>query len=219
MTKHHRLLFVCFLNSFFLRIRHSFVPLLCTLSLLFSADCTLTARDLRYSHPKTPIIQICDKPLDVPDGVNLWGYNFYTKRLVTAEDPGELRIFDSADAFFEYDADAPASSIKMAPPEWGLTCAKSVTFLADESEFFPDSILPGKERCPKVSQRAGRSDPRLFAEPTRAKAPCDSPAQAKKKAPKRVHVCVRPPGVPQPKKDATGRVVEQVTEWGIFLEG
>jgi len=74
MQKHHEPLFVWLLNSFFLRVRHSFVPLLCALLVLFGANCTLTASDLRYSHPDTSIIQICDKPLDVPHEVNLWGY-------------------------------------------------------------------------------------------------------------------------------------------------
>jgi hypothetical protein len=73
MKKHDRLRFVCFLNSFFLRARPSFVPLLCALVLLFSADCGLSAYDLKYSNPDIPIIQICDKPLDVSDDVNLWG--------------------------------------------------------------------------------------------------------------------------------------------------
>src|SRR5690349_8654998 len=101
MRKHHKLLFVWFLNSFFLSARRSVVPLLCGLLLLFNADCSLSASDLKYSHPTIPLIQICDKPLDVSDDVNLWGYNFTTKLLITADDASELRSFGSADMFFE----------------------------------------------------------------------------------------------------------------------
>ena len=70
---------------------------------------------MRWSHPSTPIYQICDKPLDVPDDVNLWGFDFETKRLVTADDPAELRMFDAADAFFAFDENA-----KHAPTTKGL---------------------------------------------------------------------------------------------------
>ncbi len=107
MWKHDWLLFKWVLHSFSLRVSHSIVPLLCALSLLFSTDCTLTTSDLRWSHPTTPIYQICDKPLDVPDGVDFWGYDELTNRLVTGEDPAELRVFDSATAFFEFVGDAP----------------------------------------------------------------------------------------------------------------
>lgn len=68
-----------------------FVRLLCMLMLFVGADCTLftlSTSDLRYSHPTIPVVQICDKPLDVPDNENLWGFNYATKELVT--DPVEM---------------------------------------------------------------------------------------------------------------------------------
>lgn len=162
--------------------------------LLFSADCALTTYDLRYSNPKIPIYQICDKPLDVSDDVDLWGYNFTTKRLVTAEDPLELRMFYGADAFFEYDPDAPLSSLEHAAPEWGLTCVQPVTFLAGEDEF-----LPWKPCIYEIADVVGRDDPRWLSQTEGRKGLCDPPLHAK-----RVHVCVHPPGVPA-----------DVKEWGM----
>lgn len=95
-----RQLFAWALTSLLGALRSFIVPLLCGLLLLFSADCRLSESDLRYSHPNIPLVHICDKPLDVPKDVDLWGYDFTTKRLVTAEDPAELRTFDAADVFF-----------------------------------------------------------------------------------------------------------------------
>lgn len=84
------------------------MPLLCATTLFCNATCGLSASDLQYSHPGITTEPICDKPLDVPDNVNLWGFNYTTKELVT--DPVELRLFDHADVFFEYHADAPKAS-------------------------------------------------------------------------------------------------------------
>ncbi|MBK9260597.1 MAG: hypothetical protein IPM54_12335 [Polyangiaceae bacterium] len=90
------------------------------------------------------------------------------------------------------------------PPEYGLTCAKPVRFLADAAEFFHGIEL---RDVTVAEQSVGRGDPRFFA----------APAQGKKKEPVRVHVCVRPPQVPKPYIDAQGRLV-QVTEWAYILD-
>ena len=77
MRNRGRLLFA-WVFTLLLRSLRSFVPpLLCGLLLLFSADCGLSESDLRYSHPDTPIVAICDRPLDVDKAVELG--------------PGELR--------------------------------------------------------------------------------------------------------------------------------
>ncbi len=75
-----RLLFAWVLTMLLRLLRSFVVPLLCGLLLLFSADCGLSESDLRYSHPNTPIVAICDKPLDVPKDVEFWGYDFTTRR-------------------------------------------------------------------------------------------------------------------------------------------
>ena len=162
-----------------------------------SANCSLTASDLRYSHPGVPTIQICDKPLDVPLDVNLWGYDFTTKRLVTAEDPAELRIFDAADVFFEYNLEAPASSASEMPPEYGLTCVKPAMSFPDASAlFFPPSskLFRAKEPCPaQIVAADGRPDPRWLAAPS---TPGGTPSkQAAKKPQALVRVCARPAGI------------------------
>ena len=214
--------------SFLRSVRTCVVPLLCGLLLLFSADCRLSASDLEYSHPGIPIYQICDRPLDVGKGSRLWGFNYTTKQLVTDEDPAELRTFDAADAFFEYNPDAPLSSASKMPREYGLTCVKPSTsypqwrFLPP-SEDLPSSsdLFRGKEPCPaKVAEAVGR-DARFLGQAPSDKAPCDPPVQAKKPAkkgpPLRVPVCVRPSWVPAPYTDAKGRLV-QVLEWGMILD-
>lgn len=216
------------LQMFLRPLRSSVVPLLCGLLLLFSVNCRLSASDLEYSHPDIPIYQICDKPLDVGDGLNFWGFNYTTKQLVTEEDPAELRTFDAADAFFEYNPDAPLSSASKMPREYGLTCVKpsisypQYTFLPP-SEDLPASsdLFRRKEPCPaKVGQAVGR-DARFLAQPPSDKPACDPPAQAKKPLkkgpPARVPVCVRPSWVPAPYIDAKGCLV-QVLEWGMILE-
>lgn len=79
--RNHGRLFFSWALMWLLRLLRSFVmPLLCGLLLLFSADCGLSESDLRYSHPDTPIVAICDKPLDVPKDVEFWGYDFTTRR-------------------------------------------------------------------------------------------------------------------------------------------
>jgi len=190
MGKQYRRSFGQYARSLLLRLRHSVVPALCVLPLLSSTDCSLSTYDLEYSHPNTPIIQICDKPRFLAADVKLWGYNRSSKRIVTDEDGGELRGFYGADVFFEYVEGAPRSSLEHAPPEWGLTCPAPVTFLDHESVFLPGEVLPLKERCRATgAQAVGRANPNLFAEPTRAQAPCDSHVQAI------VRVCARPPGI------------------------
>jgi hypothetical protein len=88
--------------------------------------------DLLWSNPKGRPVYICDKPLDVPDDVDLWALQSVSGRIVTGEDPAELRFFaHQADIFFKYDRDAPLSSLEWAPREWGLTCKKPVTILSD----------------------------------------------------------------------------------------
>jgi hypothetical protein len=190
MGKQYRHIFWRYARSLLQRLRHSVVPALCVLPLLSSTDCSLSRSDLEYSHPDTPIIQICDKPDDMAADVKLWGYNRSSKRIVTDEDGGELRGFYGADVFFEYVEGAPRSSLEHAPPEWGLTCPAPVTFLDHESVFLPGEVLPLKERCRATrAQAVGRANPNLFADPTRAQAPCDSRVQAI------VRVCARPPGI------------------------
>ena len=214
--------------SFLRFVRTCVVPLLCGMLLLFGADCRLSASDLEYSHPGIPIYQICDRPLDVGKGSRLWGLNYTTKQLVTDEDPAELRTFDAADAFFEYNPDAPLSSASKMPREYGLTCVKPSTSYPQWRFLPPSEDLPSssdlfrrKEPCSaKVAESVGR-DARFLGQAPSDKAPCDPPAQAKKPAkkgpPLRVPVCVRPSWVPAPYRDAKGRLVE-VVEWGMILE-
>jgi len=107
MGKQYRQRFGWHERSLLLRLRHSVVPVLCGSSMLFSTDCRLSTYDLQYSHPNTPIIQICDRPLDVPLDGRLWGYSVITKRLVTDEDEGELRSSYWVNVFFKYVEGAP----------------------------------------------------------------------------------------------------------------
>lgn len=228
MWKYSQLLLAGLQQIFVVRLGRHFVPLLCGLLLLFSADCRLSASDLEYSHPDIPIYQICDKPLDVGDGLNFWGFNYTTKQLVTEEDPAELRTFDAADAFFEYNPDAPLSSALKMPREYGLTCVKpsisypQYTFLPPSTDLPSSSdLFRRKEPCPaKLTEAVGR-DARFLAQPPSDKPSCDPPPQAKKPVkkgpPVRVPVCVRPSWVPAPYTDTNGRLV-QVLEWGILLD-
>ena len=170
------------------KLCRGYVPLLCAASLLANATCSFSASDLRYSHPAIPLVQICDKPLDVPDNVNLWGFNYATKELVT--DPVELRLFDTADAFFEYNAGAPLSSASHMPSEYGLTCPKlpavytSWSALPSSSELFRS-----KEPCP-VAEGAVRPDPRWLG--AMGNPGC---IPALKKPQVRIPVCARPASV------------------------
>lgn len=228
MWKYSQLLLVGLLQTFVVRLGRHVVPLLCGMLLLFSTDCGLSASDLEYSHPNIPIYQICDKPLDVGDGLNFWGFNYTTKQLVTEEDPAELRTFDAADAFFEYNPDAPLSSASKMPREYGLTCVKpsisypQYTFLPP-SEDLPSSsdLFRRKEPCPAKATAAAFREARFLAQSPSDKPACDPPAQAKKPVkkgpPARVPVCVRPSWVPAPYTDAKGRLV-QVLEWGMILD-
>ncbi|MBK9260608.1 MAG: hypothetical protein IPM54_12390 [Polyangiaceae bacterium] len=160
-----------------------FLQFVCALLLLCSAGC-LTMADLQWSNPRAEVVHICDKPLDVPHNVNLWAWNSATGQLVTGDDPAELRFFaHRADVFFEYDPDAPRSSASRMPPEYGLTCAKPVRFLADPAEFFRGIEPP---EVTVAEESVGRGDPRFFAAPAQGKKP------GKRKDPPRVHVCVRP---------------------------
>lgn len=186
------------LTSFLQSPRSLVVPLLCGLLFLFGADCRLSESDLRYSHPDIPIVYVCDKPLDVPDDVDFWGFDFITRKLVTAEDPAELRTFDAADKFFKYDPDAPESSAQEMPSEYGLTCRKRAKAFADASLLFfaPEAELwKTGAPCPAMVAEVGRADPRLLAAPVGAA--CKPTSQAKKKVPHRLHACARPEGVPQ----------------------
>ena len=198
-----RTLLLSFLQWFFLRVRHSVVPLLCALMLLFNADCALTMGDLQYSAPKAEVVSICDKPLDVPPGINLWAYDTVTGRIVTGEDPGELRYFAgmAADMLFQYDRDAPAASVKKMPARFGLACRKPKSFLPDSTAVFPvEQACPVKLKVAEVVE--DRPDPRFFAAP-----PGSNPRHAKKKDPLRVHVCVRP-----------SWVREGVYEWAMIKD-
>ncbi len=201
MGKHCRLLVGWLVNSFFLRVRRSVVPLLCGVMLLFNADCALTMGDLEYSAPKAEVVYICDKPLDVPPEINLWAYDTVTGRIVTGEDPAELRYFAgmAADMLFEYDPDAPASSAKKMPERFGLTCRKPEPILPDST-----AVFPVEQACPlKVAatvDQPDRPDPRFLAA-----VPGSKPGKAQKKDPKRVHVCARP-----------SWVKEGVNEWAMI---
>ncbi|MBK9260601.1 MAG: hypothetical protein IPM54_12355 [Polyangiaceae bacterium] len=76
-----------------------FLQFVCALLLLCGAGC-LTMGDLQWSNPRADVVHICDKPLDVPEDVNLWAFNSETGQLVTGEDPAELRWFaHRADVF------------------------------------------------------------------------------------------------------------------------
>ena len=156
--------------------------------LLLGSACSLTMSDLLWSNPKGRPVYICDKPLDVPDDVDLWALQSVSGRIVTGEDPAELRFFaHQADIFFKYDRDAPLSSLEWAPREWGLTCKKPVTILSD-----PEAILPREKRC------EGKIVPNvLLGQTVQKTTPRDPPIQAQKPPdPVRVPVCVRPPGIP-----------------------
>lgn len=187
------------------------VPLLYGLLLLLSADCRLSESDLRYSHPDTPIVHVCDKPLDVPDDVDFWGFDFTTRKLVTAEDPAELRTFDAADKFFKYDPDAPDSSAQEMPSEYGLTCRKHAKAFDDASPLFfahEEELWKTGAPCPATVVEIGRGDPRLLAA-----LPVGAACQVKKKAPLRLHVCARPEGVPQSADEWTKAPAGSKTMW------
>ncbi len=194
MGKQCKLVIVWFVQAFFRRVRRSVFPLLGALILLFNAHCALTMGDLQYSAPKAEVVHICDKPLDVPPGINLWAYDTVTGRIVTGEDPAELRYFAgmAADMLFEYDPDAPTWSAKKMPERFGLTCRKPEPFLPDST-----AVFPVEQACPlKVAEaveqpnQPDRPDPRFLAA-----VPGTKPGKAKKKDPQRVHVCARPPWV------------------------
>lgn len=171
------------------------VMMLCALLLVFGASCALTMGDLLWDNPRAEVVYICDKPLDVPDSVKMWGYNYTTKRLVTGEDELQLRLFDSADAYFEYDPEAPISSVSKMPSEYGLTCKKrAVSFPDASASFFASSseLFRSQEPCPtKVGETVDRPDPRWFAETSKTKC---NPGQAKT-VQRRVYVCARPKGI------------------------
>ncbi|MBK9263210.1 MAG: hypothetical protein IPM54_25830 [Polyangiaceae bacterium] len=154
--------------------------------------------DLQWSNPRADVVHICDKPLDVPEGVNLWAWNSATGQLVTGDDPAELRWFaHRADVLFEYDPDAPRSSVSRMPPEYGLTCERPAasypqwTFLPSSTVFFGPN-----QPCAEAARRA---DPHWLAVVPGSKPP------SKKKDPPRLRVCVRPSWV----KDDVGA-------WAVF---
>ena len=152
--------------------------------------------DLHYSHPHAQVVYVCDKPLDVPNDKKLWAWDSTTGELITSDDEGELRYRAHwADYLFEYDPDAPESSIEGLPVEWGLTCRKRAVSFPDASAMFfrPSSeLFRNNAPCPtKVAEPVGRGDRSFMASPPSGKPSCDPP----KKDPMRVYVCARPPGI------------------------
>ncbi len=81
--------------------------------------------------------------------MDLWGYNFSTKRLVTGETDSKLRLFDSADLFFHFNADAPESSASEMPSEYGLKCPERAQAWPDADPVLPSSaeLLRNPEPC------------------------------------------------------------------------
>lgn len=147
--------------------------------LLAGTSCHLDMGDLLYSNPRASSTRVCGHPGDVYEHNKLWAVNWTTGEVVTDDDEAELRSFAwQADAFFEYDPNAPASSASAYPPQYGFVCRKPIAFLPDSTALtLPKSVLPStaelrQKPCPKkVATDGARPDPRWFGETIDANKP------------------------------------------------
>lgn len=162
-------------------------------------------------------LKICGHPADVREHVKLWAVNWSTGRVETDDNEAELRFFAKhADAFFEYDPDAPASSALAYPSEYGFVCRKPVPMLPMSIAVLPPAwawiatSVKHDDPCRlRRAQTTARTNARFLALPNNPPAcdkPAKKPAASSPKGPMRVPVCARPKGVPN-----------NITEWAMVM--
>ena len=175
--------------------------------------CNVTLGELKAINPRAATLEVPCRPAIVPENVKVMAVQSESGHIVTDEDQDELLEFARlAGVFIKFNNSAPKENAAIMASEYGLSCPN----LSSTKQSSPAPFRSEEPCSSEAAQSNGRANANLLGDV--GKAPCDSSGQTKeaKKAPVRVKVCVRPPWVPKPHKDAKGNWVT-VTEWAIVL--